>query len=54
MTYNLAWVETAMLGVLGILIFKVKKDQPKYITSFLVEAIPVLWLGLSYLVLTYC
>lgn len=53
-TYNLAWVETAMLGVLGILIFKVKKDQPKYITSFLVEAIPVSWLGLSYLVLTYC
>ena len=49
-----AWVETGMLALLGILIFKVKAVQPKYITSLFVEAIPVLWLGLSYAAFTFC
>ena len=49
----LAGVEIAMLVMLAILIFKVKKDRQKYITSLLVEAIPVLWLGLSFMALTY-
>ena len=49
-----AWVEIGMLTVLGILIFKVKTDRPKYITSLLVEAIPVFWLALSYVAFTYC
>ena len=49
-----AWVEIGMLAVLGILIFKVKTDRPKYITSLLVEAIPVLWLALSYVGVTFC
>jgi hypothetical protein len=53
-TNILAWVETGMLALLGILIFKVKRDQPKHLTSLYVEAIPMLWLGLSYLGLTYC
>jgi hypothetical protein len=50
----LAWIEIGVLIVLGILIFKVKRDRPKHLTSLYVEAIPVLWLGLSYLALTYC
>lgn len=49
-----AWVEIGMLAVLGILIFKVKTDRPKHITSLLVEAIPVFWLALSYVAFTYC
>ena len=50
----LAWIEIGVLVVLGILIFKVKGDRPKHLTSLYVEAIPVLWLGLSYFALTYC
>ncbi len=50
----LAWIEIVVLVVLGILIFKVKRDRSKHLTSLYVEAIPVLWLGLSYLGLTYC
>lgn len=49
-----AWVEIGMLVLLGVLIFKVKTDRPKYITSLLVEAIPVLWLALSYMAVTFC
>ena len=49
-----AWVEIGMLVLLGVLIFKVKTDRPKYITSLLVEAIPVFWLALSYVAFTYC
>ena len=49
-----ALVEIGVLVLLGILIFKVKLAQPKYITSLLVEAIPVLWLALSYVAFTFC
>ena len=50
---KLAGIEIAMLSLLAILIFKVKTGRQKYITSLLVEAIPVLWLGLSFMALTY-
>jgi 4-hydroxybenzoate polyprenyltransferase len=50
----LAWIEIGVLVVLGTLIFKVKRDRPKHLTSLYVEAIPVLWWGLSFLALIYC
>ena len=49
-----AWIEMGMLVLLVVLIFKVKTAQPKYITSLLVEAIPLLWLTLSYVTVTFC
>ena len=49
-----AWIEMGMLVLLGVLIFKIKTAQPKYITSLLVEAIPLLWLTLSYVTITFC
>ena len=49
-----AWIEMGMLVLLGVLIFKIKTAQPKYITSLLVEAIPLLWLTLSYMTVTFC
>ena len=48
-----AWIEMGMLVLLGLLIFKVKTTQPKYIISLLVEAIPLLWLTLSYVTVTF-
>ena len=48
-----AWIEMGMLVLLGVLIFKVKTAQPKYIISLFVEAIPLLWLTLSYVTVTF-
>ena len=50
----LLWIEITMLLTLGWVVFVVKKESAKYITSFWVEAIPVLWLGISCLALSFC
>lgn len=49
----LFWLEIGVLLLLGIAI-KASPKRSEIFTSFWVEGIPVLWLGLSYLVLTYC